>query len=45
MKKAVGRGGDPLPCFLQRYDSMGVKGRGYAKDVILWELEIKRRLN
>jgi hypothetical protein len=37
--------GTPSPCFLQEYDSIGVKGWGYAKDVILWELEIKRRLN
>ena len=26
------------PVFLQRCDSIGVKGWGYAKDVILWEL-------
>ena len=37
--------GPPPPCFLQEYDSMGVKGWAYAKDVIPWELEIRRRLN
>jgi hypothetical protein len=30
--------GTPPPCFLQEYDSMGVKGWGCAKNVILWEL-------
>jgi hypothetical protein len=38
-KKRKGSGGDagyhPLPCFLQEYDSMGVRWWGYAKDVIL----------
>jgi hypothetical protein len=29
------------PVFLQEYDSMGVRGWGCAKDVILWEL-VKR---
>jgi hypothetical protein len=33
--------GAPSPCFLQEYDSIGVKGWGYAKDVILWGLEVK----
>ena len=44
-RRRLGVRGTPSPCFLQEYDSIGVKGWGYAKDVILWELEIKRRLN
>ena len=38
-KKRKGLGGGagyhPLPCFLQEYDSMGVRWWGCAKDVIL----------
>jgi hypothetical protein len=30
--------GTPPPCFLQEYDSIGVKGLGCAKNMILWEL-------
>jgi hypothetical protein len=30
--------GTPSPCFLQECDSIGVKGWGCAKNVILWEL-------
>jgi hypothetical protein len=35
--------GTPSPCFLQEYDSIGVNRRGYAKDMILWELRKGRR--
>jgi hypothetical protein len=30
--------GTPSPCFLQEYDSIGVKEWGYVKNMILWEL-------
>jgi hypothetical protein len=34
--------GGPSSCFLQEYDSIGVKQWGCAKDVILWELGEKQ---
>jgi hypothetical protein len=41
-EKTAEIGGDPLPCFLQEYDSIGVKWWGYAKNMILWELGEKQ---
>ena len=35
LRPGLGVKGTPTPCFLQECDSMGVKGWGYAKDVIL----------
>jgi hypothetical protein len=34
--------GTPPPCFLQRSDSIGFKGWGCAKNMILWELGRKQ---
>src|SRR5579863_5582066 len=34
----LGVRGTPSPCFLQEYDSIGVKRLGCAKNMILWEL-------
>ena len=40
----LGVKGTPPPCFLQEYDSMGVKVWGCAKNMILWELGTKLTL-
>ena len=43
MKSGPEAEGTPSPCFLQEYDSIGVKGWGCAKNMILWELGKKGR--